>query len=32
VTPEFVRRVNGGKGGAVTVNQLVDMRIHGREQ
>jgi hypothetical protein len=31
VTPEFIRRVNGGRGAPVSVDRLVDMRIHGRE-
>jgi hypothetical protein len=32
VTPEFIRRVNGGKVASASVDQLVNMKIHGREQ
>ena len=32
VTPEFIRRVNGGKVAAASVDQLVNMKIHGREE
>jgi hypothetical protein len=32
VTPDFVRRVNGGKAAATSVDDLVDMKIHGRDR
>jgi hypothetical protein len=32
VSPEFIRRVNSGKVARASVDRLVDLKIHGREE